>query len=451
MATNPTEHQTLFVKFRPESNETERNTIIEQQYQGTLVRWLPQITTAIIQVSPQMASDLLQTDLSTSGVTVEPPKDSSARKFPARLLSELLRILRRLTGSRPEQSDVPPQQTFKYHAPAVTRIEPDGEVSGCTERAPDRREGGEENILASAPPPAAPARQFDDPELETAYGLAQIQAIDAWHVTRGAGATVAVVDTGMDLSHPEFQGRIRPGFNFVDDSNNVQDDNGHGTHVCGVIGAALNNGQGAAGVAPECTIMPVKVLDSSNLGTWSDVVAGILYAIDQEVDILNLSLGASSAPPEAVQEAIALAVESTVVVAAAGNSASSDPFFPAAYQGVVGVAATNRSGTRWGPSNFGEWVKVAAPGENIFATAIEQNYELRSGTSMSAGFVSGEAALIIQTGVREPKAIIERILSTAETIERGDSSNQQLGSGLVNALKAVDGEETIYFPFIPGQ
>lgn len=411
----PSNEESLFVRFHAASTEVERLDVITNQYNGQLVRWLPQIDTAIVRVASVTARRLLQsTPSGNSSSTSEAPEGDST--------------------SQTEPSD--DNTAASRH---VLHIEADGLVQGCEDEPP----------RTSTIPPS----EVSDPELAHAHGLTQIRAPESWPSATGRGCTIAIIDTGIDLNHPEFAGRISEnGANFVagDVGNEEppQDDNGHGTHVAGIIGAARNNGQGAAGVAPDCELLPIKVLDTNNLGTWSDVASGILYAVTQGADIINLSLGATTSPPDAVRQAIEIAVENAVVVAAAGNAATDLRFYPASYDGVVAVGALNQDKRRWPPSNYGPWITISAPGEGIYSTALGSGYEQRSGTSMAAGFISGTCALVHESGIQNPAAIIHRLVETADPITGGDSTNRQLGAGQVDALGAVVGEDKIFLPLV---
>lgn len=310
----------------------------------------------------------------------------------------------------------------------IVHVEPDGVAEGCQ---------------SSVLPP------FNDPEFDEAYGLRTIEAIDAWQFTTGEGVVIAVLDTGIDADHPEFAGRLLPGLNFVNDgSETADDDQGHGTHVSGVLGAALNNQQGAAGAAPSCRILPVKVLGADNRGQWSDIVTGVLAAVGQNAQVLNMSFGAPAVPPLALQEAVQMASRTAVLVAAAGNNGSDQEFFPAAYADVVGVVATTQNELLWALSNRGPWVTVAAPGQAIFSTARNNQYEFRSGTSMSAAFVSALAALIIsQDAAQTPAMVRDTILRTAQPADPLVPAGQ-IGSGRINAFKALGGTR-VFVPITP--
>jgi thermitase len=149
-------------------------------------------------------------------------------------------------------------------------------------------------------------------------------------VTGSQQIIIAVVDSGIKLNHPEFKGRLVAGYDFSNKDAVPDDDSGHGTHVAGIVAAALDNGEGVAGVCPNCALMPVKVLNENNLGSWSQLARGILFAVDNGARVLNLSLGASTSS-ETLASAIDYAIESgVIVIAAAGTFNSDEPFYPAA-------------------------------------------------------------------------------------------------------------------------
>ena len=279
----------------------------------------------------------------------------------------------------------------------------------------------------------------DDPSFSLQWGMTKIKAPDAWTTTKGSPSVkVAVLDTGVSLSHPDLQGKVVATRNFSS-SSTPDDVNGHGSHVAGIAAAATNNGVGVAGVGYSVDIMDVKVLGDSGSGLYSDMISGITWAADNGANVINLSLGgtmASSALESAVNYAWSKGV---VVVAAAGNSASSAPFYPAYYANVMAVAATTDLDKLASFSDYGDWVDVAAPGISIYST-IPGGYGYMSGTSMASPFVSGLAALLFAqatdtngNGLLNDE-VRSRIQSTADNI--GLSS---IGSGRINAYRAVTG------------
>lgn len=228
------------------------------------------------------------------------------------------------------------------------------------------------------------------------WGMSLLAVEEAWRLSTGRGVVVAVVDSGVDGDHPDLAAAMTQGANtrrdHGDRSPATRDGNGHGTHIAGIIAARSRNRVGVVGVAPRARIMPVKVLGADGSGWTSDVVEGIVWAVDHGADVVNLSLGAPAA--EWMAPAIRYAVARGVtVVAAAGNDASRQPLYPAAFPGVIAVSALDPSGRAAAYSNRGATVDLAAPGTNIVST-VPGGYGLMSGTSMAAPHVAGVAALV---------------------------------------------------------
>lgn len=296
-----------------------------------------------------------------------------------------------------------------------------------------------------------------DPKYSQQWGLRRTGAPAAWDVTRGdAGVVVAVVDTGVDYTHPDLASQVDTAndWDFINGDSNAMDDHGHGTHVSGIIAATMDNGVGGVGVAPQVRILPVKVLDSKGSGDTFGVSAGIRYAADNGARIINLSLAGPS--DASMRSAVAYAQgQGCVVVAAAGNDDSSEgASYPARYTDVVGVGATTSGNAHASFSNYGTGVDVSAPGVNILSTlpiAIEPSgYASWNGTSMATPFVSGVAALVMSVDPgMSAGAVIQRVLSTAQDL--GDPGfDQVFGYGLVRADLAVEGLETDPDDQIPG-
>jgi subtilisin family serine protease len=228
----------------------------------------------------------------------------------------------------------------------------------------------------------------------------------------------------------------------MDKDAQPEDASGHGTHVAGIIAAALDNGQGVAGVCPNCRLMPIKVLDKYNMGSWSLLAQGILFAADHGARVINISVGAVI-PSQTVESAISYAIESgAVIVAAAGNNDSNDPFYPAAYDGVVAVGATTRSGKLWAKSDYGSYIDLVAPGDVIYSTFnnlhnIYHGYTYMSGTSMAAPFVSGVAGLLLSVAPKlSATDVTEALILGAEDLGRR-GKDSQFGYGRVNAMKSL--------------
>jgi subtilisin family serine protease len=233
----------------------------------------------------------------------------------------------------------------------------------------------------------------DDRDWPYQQGLRVAGFPQAWDLTRGSSRiVVAVVDTGVDPTQPDLQGALVPGFDFVHMRAAANDDQGHGTAVAGVIAARGNNGEGGAGVCWRCSIMPVKVLDSTGTGDDTVIAAGIVWAVDHGAQVINLSLGGPGVS-EDLTAAIGYAVaKGVLLVAAAGNDGDTSTFFPAADPRVLSVAATTAADQRYAWSNFGTWVDVAAPGCNV-APLLTGGYGNFCGTSSASPLVSGLLAL----------------------------------------------------------
>lgn len=233
-------------------------------------------------------------------------------------------------------------------------------------------------------------------------GVEMIQAPQIWERTKGNGVTVAILDTGCDLNHPDLKEQIAGGRNFTDDDHGnpdvYMDYNGHGTHVAGTIAASQNN-YGVIGVAPEAKLLILKVLDKNGSGRYEWIINGIHYAIEQKVDIISMSLGGPVDVPE-LHEAIQKAVSNNiVVVCAAGNEGDGDDrtdefAYPGCYNEVIGVGAIDLEGNSSRFSNSNNEVDLVAPGEKILSTYLNGTYASLSGTSMATPHVSGAMALI---------------------------------------------------------
>lgn len=275
-----------------------------------------------------------------------------------------------------------------------------------------------------------------DPMRGKQWSLDVLRAETAWNAERGSGAVVAVIDSGVDGTHPELAAAMVEGKNTRgsrgDYSSPAADQNGHGTHVAGIIAAAAGNGVGIAGVAPNASIMPVKVLDKDGSGWMADVIDGIVWAADNGADVINMSLGGPDADFSAPAVAYAQS-KGVVVVAAAGNEGSGEASYPAALPGVLSVAAVEESGSVANYSNWGSTIDIAAPGSHIVST-VPGGYESMSGTSMAAPHVAAVAALV---RARAPGADVAAVL-TSTAVDAGPSGwDARYGAGIVDAAAAV--------------
>lgn len=261
----------------------------------------------------------------------------------------------------------------------------------------------------------------------------QVRAPQAWDLERGVWTTlVAVVDTGVQLNHPDLSGRLVNGHDFVNKDRKPNDDNGHGTAVAGVV-AATANSIGVTGICHRCRVMPVKALAANGTGYWTVAAKAVIWAADHRADVINLSFGGSTGG-STLQNAIAYArAKGAVVVASAGNNGTSNLFYPAAYPGVVSVAAASSLDLRYEWSNHStSWVKLAAPG-CTWATHLASGYGGFCGTSAAAPVVSGIAGLVESARPGLSGAQIESIL-TASTVRMPFAFTRH---GRVDAYRAV--------------
>ncbi|TCS83685.1 S8 family peptidase [Tepidibacillus fermentans] len=275
--------------------------------------------------------------------------------------------------------------------------------------------------------------------LDYQWNLPNIDTEQGWNFTKGnKDIIVAVVDTGVDLNHPEFQGKLVKGYNVINPNRLPMDDDGHGTHVAGIISANTNNGQGIAGITWYNKIMPIKVLDQSGAGTLFDVAQGIIWATDHGADVINLSLG-NYAESKYLHDAIRYAFSKNVVlIAATGNDNTDQLGYPAAYPEVIGVSAVDPNQQRAEFSNYGDDVDVVAPGVNIASTYPNNRYAALSGTSMASPHVAALAALIKSDNpMLTNREIISIITKTATDLGmRG--KDPYFGYGEINIGKAVN-------------
>jgi serine protease len=261
----------------------------------------------------------------------------------------------------------------------------------------------------------------------------------SWPTSDGSGTVVAVVDSGVQADHEDLAGSVLVGWDAIADApGGTTDPYGHGTHVAGIIAAAVGNGKGIAGAAPGTRILPVRVLDATDVGTTSDVLEGIIWAADHGADVINLSLGGHDGN-STYRSAIRYALhKGAVVVASAGNEGeqSNAPSYPAASGNAIAVAATTASGRRAPFSNFGPYVDIAAPGEDIYST-VPSGYARWSGTSMAAPYVSAAAALIAARHPElSPHQIGDLLKRSAHDLGH-PGRDDDYGTGLVDPARAL--------------
>lgn len=275
------------------------------------------------------------------------------------------------------------------------------------------------------------------------WGVDRINADLVWTTTTGLAIKVGILDTGIDLSHPDLQANIKGNVNTINPLKSGNDDNGHGTHVAGIT-AAIDNAIGVVGVGPEIYLYAIKVLNKTGSGWLSDVIEGLQWCINNGMQVVNMSLGTYSDVQSFHDAIIATYNSGIVLVAASGNDGVSTPLYPAAYAEVIAVAACDINNQIPSWSNFGPHLDLTAPGVNIYSTYKGSFYKTLSGTSMASPHAAATAALVLTTtvgsydldgdGIWDPIEVKNKLELTAESL--GFDRNQQ-GAGLVRADSAI--------------
>lgn len=286
----------------------------------------------------------------------------------------------------------------------------------------------------------------NDPGFAKQYALKITNALRGWDVTRGdRRVVIGVVDSGVDINHPDLAAKIVGTYNGADGNNDVMDHVGHGTHVAGIASAITNNGVGIAGAAPDCSILAVKVASgSSSYPSTEGIANGIIWAADHGADVINLSLGAgreSRAITAAVQHALR---KNVVVLAATGNGSGNIKSWPALTPGVIAVGSTDARDRRSSFSNYGPWVSVVAPGSDIYSTFPandnligQKNYGTISGTSMATPFAAGVAALIRTRYPEMSPAMVKQALESSAEDKGAPGFDDEFGHGRVDIARAM--------------
>jgi len=282
----------------------------------------------------------------------------------------------------------------------------------------------------------------DDPYFNEQWGMTKVQAPQAWDITHGSpDVIIAILDTGIDMNHPDLADKIVADVNFSDSPTSDYNGHSHGTHVAGITAAITGNGIDVAGLGYDCSLMNVKVLDDRGSGYYSDIASGIIWAADNGADVINLSLG-SETPSAILEDAVNYAWgKGIVVVAAAGNNDSTTPFYPAYYANCIAVGGTDESDGKASWSNYGHWVDVVAPGTNIYSTMPVglQAFSYSSGTSMASPHVAGLSGLVFSLVTdsngngRLNDEVRSRIESTCDRVK------MRVAYGRINAYRAVQG------------
>lgn len=284
---------------------------------------------------------------------------------------------------------------------------------------------------------------FTQPPQSLPWGVDRVDAELAFGTNPGTAVKVGIVDTGIDLTHPDLASNIKGGVNTINPLKSANDDNGHGTHVAGTAGA-VNNDIGVVGVGPEIHLYAIKVLNRQGSGFLSDVIEGLQWAVANNMQVINMSLGTSSDIQSFHDAVVAVRNAGIVQAAAAGNSGGAVSF-PAAYSEVIAVSATDQTDTIASFSSRGPEVDLSSPGVNIPSTYKGGKYATGSGTSMASPHVAGAAALVLNTlvgiydangnGLWDPAEVQAKLEATATDLGLAGKDNLY-GAGLLNAFGA---------------
>jgi serine protease len=320
--------------------------------------------------------------------------------------------------------------------------------------AKDSKEPAPEEPIAQDNPapkktPPSPKPYPNDPLFPRQWNLQQIHIEEAWKISKGKGTIVAVVGTGIsrvsDLEKTDFV----TGYDFINDNSDATDDQGHGTHMAGTIAQSTNNGFGAAGIAPEASLMPVKVLSIGGNGTVADIAEGIRFAADRDASVIALSM-VGNGNSVLLQKAIEYAHrKASVVIAPAGNSGNTAAGYPARYRYVLGISATDIKGDKALYSNAGAGVDLAAPGglilgEDPTGGILQNTFDRKmkvsifapyQGTSMAVPHVAGVAALLHTLGVTDPDEVGTLLMRSAQS--PAHDPRNDFGAGKLDAIAAL--------------
>lgn len=267
------------------------------------------------------------------------------------------------------------------------------------------------------------------------HGVEQIKASSVWSSATGAAVHVAVIDTGLDYTHRDLRPSASFGYNVLQPHLPPFDDNGHGTHIAGTI-AASNRRFGLTGVAPDAIIHPVKAFDDSGSATTQDIIRALEWAIEHKMDVINMSFGMRHHSKSFYQLIRKAHRAGIVIVASAGNDGKFRADYPARYPEVISVGAATMDWHKLPMSNRGRHIDLYAPGEKVISTWLHGQYQVLSGTSMAAAYVSGAAALLLSLEPKLTPSQIRELLTQYKTPTARRSG--KAGVGVLNLLHAMN-------------
>jgi len=280
-----------------------------------------------------------------------------------------------------------------------------------------------------------PALIPNDPYYGSAWHLPKIGASSAWDSSQGAGVTIAILDSGVDSTHPDLATELVPGWNFYDNNANTSDVYGHGTKVAGAAAAAGNNALGVASVAAQSKIMPIRITDLSGMGYWSMIGQGLVYAADHGARVANVSFLGLSDSSTIRNAAQYMKDKGGLVIVSGGNTGVQQNY--AATTTMIPVAATDGNDVRASWSSYGNYIALAAPGAGIWSTTKGGGYGAVSGTSFSSPVTAGVVALMMAAKSSLPNTQIESLLYSTAIDLGAAGRDPYYGYGRVNAAAAV--------------
>lgn len=280
-----------------------------------------------------------------------------------------------------------------------------------------------------------PEAVVDDPYFSSAWHLPKIGAPAAWELSEGANVTIAILDSGVDATHPDLASNIVPGWNFYNNNSDTSDVYGHGTQVAGAAAAASNNATGVASVAGKARIMPIRVTDTSGMGSLSQMASGITWAANKGARVANLSFAGAGGYSTVQSAAQYMKNKGGLVVTAAGNYGTEQTFSPSDTTIVVSGTTSSDAKASW--SSYGKFVDIAAPGTSIWTTTRGGGYKSASGTSMASPVAAGVVGLIMSANASLSAADVEKALFSTATDIGAAGFDTYFGNGRVDAAAAV--------------
>ena len=271
----------------------------------------------------------------------------------------------------------------------------------------------------------------DEESKEIPWGVKRVNAYKAWSYTTGKNVNVAVIDTGIDYTHPDLKANYAGGYNAIDESNPPLDDNGHGTHVAGTIAAVLDE-KGVVGVAPDVKLYAVKVLNAYGSGSISSIIDGIQWSVSNKIDVINMSLG-SRYSSDALKEAVNAAYRAGIVIVCAAGNDGGAVNYPAKYPGAIAVSALDLSDKIASFSSRGDEIAFIAPGVSVYSTYKGGVYKSLSGTSMASPHVAGLSALVVSLGITNPDDVKQFLIKAS--IKLPNLKDTEQGNGVIDASK----------------